>query len=709
MADEIIVKYQAETKAAEKNLNNYIKTTEKVGTTTDKTTKKVEKDYSKMAGGITTSLKSIAGAVGIAFGTQQIIQFSREAVQLAGKLEGVERAFNKLNKPNLLADLRKATRGTVTDLELMRQAVRAQNFQVPLTKLASFFEFATKRSIETGESVDYLVSSIIDGIGRKSTLVLDNLGISATQLQAEIKKTGDFGEAAANIISRSSAETGEVVDTTAVKVAALGTAFENMQTKFGAALITLGTGLATTLGIIDEIDPKLSGINKAMAQIVAWYLEDLRNGFKSLDDVYLKIEESVKRIRDLTREEEALGTSSNDRKRRAEIVQLLKEEEIRVSALRTVFETYKQTLESVDAPEKEIIKNLKFYNDLIKELKTEQGAANTTRERVRELEDEINEAIRQRLILLGRLREVGGDRLQEIESISSMELLEQQKLTDEILNDYERRNDEIKKMQEDLNKDLAQQDAEYQAEQKALYQDTFFEVANLVAGLAQLSAQKGDQELANLQEQLNQRLISEEEYETKKRQILSEQAEDQKGYAIFQATINTAQAVVAALGSQPFTPANIALAAAVGAAGAVQIGLIASQPTPQFAEGGWVDSKGRIHGRKHGSGGVKIEAEGDEFITRGKYAIPNARLLEAINTGNADKYIMENHVAPIVSNILDGGMGAMGDSLRLNNLFNDKNLLKLGDRNRLSARDDARYIVKELKQVMKPRKRGGYA
>jgi hypothetical protein len=42
-------------------------------------------------------------------------------------------------------------------------------------------------------------------------------------------------------------------------------------------------------------------------------------------------------------------------------------------------------------------------------------------------------------------------------------------------------------------------------------------------------------------------------------------------------------------------------------------------------------------------------------------------------------------------------------------MFNDKNLLKLGDRNRSAAHQDAQYIVKELKQAMTGRKRGGYA
>lgn len=184
------------------------------------------------------SMASVGGAIAAAFSVQQIVSFGKEAVMLAAKAEGVEAAFAKLDQPSLLEGLRKATRGTVSDLELMRQAVRAENFKVPLDQLATFFEFATKRAAQTGESVDYLVNSIIDGIGRKSTLVMDNLGISAAQLQEEIKKTGDFGKAAGNIIASELAKAGDVATTSAQKIEGLTTAWTNLQTEVGKKLLT---------------------------------------------------------------------------------------------------------------------------------------------------------------------------------------------------------------------------------------------------------------------------------------------------------------------------------------------------------------------------------------------------------------------------------------------------------------------------------------
>jgi len=73
--------------------------------------------------------------------------------------------------------------------------------------------------------------------------------------------------------------------------------------------------------------------------------------------------------------------------------------------------------------------------------------------------------------------------------------------------------------------------------------------------------------------------------EKKRKELLREQAKDQKTVAIISAIINGALAVIMALaGSAP--PANFILAAIVGALAAVQIALIASQPLPALAQGG---------------------------------------------------------------------------------------------------------------------------
>ncbi len=199
---------------------------------------------------IPTIFAQIGAAIGGAFAVQKIVRFGFEAVSLAAKAEGVERAFNNLNQPGLLENLRKATRNTVSDLELMQVTMRAANFKIPLSELATYLEFAQKRATMTGQEVDYLVNSIIDGIGRKSALVLDNLGISATELQDEFKKTGDFGKAAANIISREMKGMGDVIETTADKMAQLNAEVENQKVKLGKDIQPLWYGTLKLLGLV---------------------------------------------------------------------------------------------------------------------------------------------------------------------------------------------------------------------------------------------------------------------------------------------------------------------------------------------------------------------------------------------------------------------------------------------------------------------------
>ncbi len=213
---------------------------------------------------LNAGFKRLGGMIGAAFTVSAVTSFVAEGIKLAAQVEGVSQAFKNLNQPNLLQNLRTATRGTVTDLELMRKAVQARNFKIPLNQLATYFEFATKRAIQTGESVDYLVNSIITGIGRKSVLVMDNLGISAVELQKEIAKVGDFGIASGNIIQRELGSMGDVADTTATSIAQLATAWSDLKLAAGDFLINSGLkeffqDLTTYMKVLQDSDIPLIG------------------------------------------------------------------------------------------------------------------------------------------------------------------------------------------------------------------------------------------------------------------------------------------------------------------------------------------------------------------------------------------------------------------------------------------------------------------
>ena len=178
---------------------------------------------------------AIAKTAGIAFAATQIIQFATETAKLAGEAEGVSKAFNEIGKPGLLDDLQKATRGTVSNLELMRNSVQAIQLGLDSNQLAKYFEFATLRSQQTGQSVQELVDKLVLGIGRESVLRLDDLGLSAKRMGEEAKKAGSFVAGVGKIIDEELGKS-EIIDTTTQSFAQLDAEVENLKLEIGQGL-----------------------------------------------------------------------------------------------------------------------------------------------------------------------------------------------------------------------------------------------------------------------------------------------------------------------------------------------------------------------------------------------------------------------------------------------------------------------------------------
>lgn len=205
------------------------------------------------------------------------------------QLEGVEAAFKRLNNPDLLNGLRAATKGTVSDLELMKQAVQADNFQIPVEQLGNLLDFARRRAKDTGQEVDFLVQSIITGIGRKSPLILDNLGISAVRLRekfggiaTESASIGDVAKAVGEIVSEENAKAGADIDTTTEKVGQQKAEWENLRTEISQKLLPVLSALGaiglTIISFIAGIPFPLmvAGITSLTAALALYKAEQIR-------------------------------------------------------------------------------------------------------------------------------------------------------------------------------------------------------------------------------------------------------------------------------------------------------------------------------------------------------------------------------------------------------------------------------------------------
>ena len=162
-----------------------------------------------------------------------------ESVKMAESADGVKRAFDRIDDGTVLNKLRKATKGTVSDLSLMQATVKANDFRIPLQDLGKYLQFAQLKAQQTGQSVDYLTDSIVMGLGRKSLLILDNLGLSGAEINEEIAKTGDFMKAVSSIVDRQLVAAGSNYVSAADKAEASTIRLQNSQLELGQALLPL--------------------------------------------------------------------------------------------------------------------------------------------------------------------------------------------------------------------------------------------------------------------------------------------------------------------------------------------------------------------------------------------------------------------------------------------------------------------------------------
>ncbi len=282
--------------------------------------RKAEASFSKFGKNLETGIKGF-----FAIETLKIVSgFAFEVSKLAGEAQGVKEAFDKLPQSvSLMNDLKKATGGTVSELELMKRSVMASNFDISLKALPQLLEFATLRAKQTGQSVDYLVDSIVTGIGRKSKLILDNLGISAVQLtealggaSAASSTIGEVADAVGKIAAKNLETMGKLSENVSTKTERLSASWTNLKVSMGDA--ANGTGI---LGkAMDALTERMNLL--ASANLTFWDKFNVILGnsiamntarMKEADAELKKLNEDTALSASITRQaQQAIATFGND-------------------------------------------------------------------------------------------------------------------------------------------------------------------------------------------------------------------------------------------------------------------------------------------------------------------------------------------------------------------------------------------------------------
>lgn len=170
---------------------------------------------------------------------KKVKEFAAEGIRMAESADGVIHAFEKIGTEDYLQTLRDATKGTVSDIELMKAAIKARDFGIPLEDLGKYLSFAQLKAQQLGVSVQQMTDDIVTGLGRKSPQILDNLGLSAAEISEKTKKTGDFMKGVASIVEKNLAEAGETYISAADRAAKRTADLENAQLSLGKALVPI--------------------------------------------------------------------------------------------------------------------------------------------------------------------------------------------------------------------------------------------------------------------------------------------------------------------------------------------------------------------------------------------------------------------------------------------------------------------------------------
>ena len=242
--------------------------------------------------GLTGSMKKFAiGLVSVATAYRAFGE-AIDSIKLAGRLEGVETAFNNMRKEagfsiNTFNKLDEALNGTADRLTIMEQANNAMLLGIAESEdqMAEMFDVAQRLAQALGQDARFGIESLVTGLGRQSKLMLDNLGIMVDVEAANKTYAEALGKSTAKLTDQERKQAfineamrqgkelvngiGEETLTTAQKLEKFTTSITNFKTAIGQALIDSGVlgELTTFTDVLAKMAKEYSDARAAEASL----------------------------------------------------------------------------------------------------------------------------------------------------------------------------------------------------------------------------------------------------------------------------------------------------------------------------------------------------------------------------------------------------------------------------------------------------------
>lgn len=261
----------------------------KVGTSIDQ----IKEKSVKMSESTKQAIKAVwVAATAVA---TSVIAIGKKAVDSAVQMEPVKNSFERLSESvgvaseDMLKAMQKASRGTVSDFNLMSAANKAYSLWVVKNtdEMSTLMEIARVKGQAMGRTMEEALEDIVTWLGRGSAMILDNLGIVIKQSEAQEEYAKQLGktvnqlteaekkQALINAVVKQGREelelAGEVELTMAERQAQLQTTWENMKVTLWEALVPVLEKLLDFLQpILDKVQEFVKNNPELVAGIMKW-------------------------------------------------------------------------------------------------------------------------------------------------------------------------------------------------------------------------------------------------------------------------------------------------------------------------------------------------------------------------------------------------------------------------------------------------------
>jgi len=245
------------------------------------------------------SVKKLAGAFGLALGTQQVVAFGKAsvkafaadeaaAVKLTKAVENLGLGFENTRIKRFISDL-EASAGVADDV--LRPAFQSLiSTTGSVTQSQDLLSLALDISAGTGEDAASVANELSKAyLGQTKGLAKYNTGLTRTELAAS-----DFATIQARLTDQYKGQNAARLDTYSGKVGALGVAYGNLQETVGGALVDSFMKLAGDTTVedltksVDDLAQSLASVVE-LAGAVATPFVGLAKLFNDASDAYVKL------------------------------------------------------------------------------------------------------------------------------------------------------------------------------------------------------------------------------------------------------------------------------------------------------------------------------------------------------------------------------------------------------------------------------------